>query len=91
MKCLGKAWVHFYFAGADGLAGRSTKGLQEIGCGISIGNLHGFGSFWQAFKLVFGVGSLGDDIEKDLGTESTHGGVGEIPCVADISWIGVRR
>ena len=78
-------------AGADRLARRTAESREEVIGGRPVGNLHRPCAQRQAAKLVLRFRHLRDAVAEHLGLDPPHAGVGEVPLVAFVAGVGLRR
>ena len=78
-------------AGADRLPRRAAEGRKEIIGRGPVGNLHRPSAQRQAAEFVLRFRGLRDAVAEHLGLDPPHAGVGEVPLVAFVAGVGLRR
>jgi TolB-like protein len=88
VECLGKVRLHFHLAGADGGAGGTAEGGEEVVRGVAVGDLDGAGTLGESLVFFRGVGDLRNAVEQHLGADAAYHGFGK---VAGVSLVGDVR
>ena len=88
---LGEVRLHLHLAGAGAAPRGPAEGTEEVGARVAVGDLHGAGPERQALELVLRGRRAGDHVEQHLGANSAQAGLGEVPLIAGVGVVGLRR